>query len=86
MSELETFRNETRDWLQENCPVSMRRRLDPGEALGGGSKRRSHNPDAYLWLERMVDRGWTAPTWPTENGGADWIMIIFLSCWKNYNA
>ncbi len=69
MSELETFRNETRDWLQENCPVSMRRRLGPGEALGGGSKRRSHNPDAYLWLERMADRGWTAPTWPTKYGG-----------------
>jgi alkylation response protein AidB-like acyl-CoA dehydrogenase len=69
MSALETFRVETRDWLQENCPLSMRRRLDPGEALGGGAKRTSPNPDSYLWLERMAERGWTAPTWPTEYGG-----------------
>ncbi len=34
----------------------------PGEEVNGGSKRRSSNPDAYLWLERMADKGWTVPT------------------------
>jgi alkylation response protein AidB-like acyl-CoA dehydrogenase len=41
-----------------------------GEEVNGGSKRRGTNPDAYLWLERMAERGWTVPTWPTDYGGA----------------
>ena len=63
------FRAETRAWLAENCPPSMRSRMVPGEEVNGGSKRRSSNPDAYLWLERMAERGWTVPTWPVEYGG-----------------
>ena len=47
----------------------MRTRMVPGEEIGGGTKRRSSNPDAYLWLERMAERGWTVPTWPVEYGG-----------------
>jgi len=70
MSEPEAFRSETRDWLEENCPASMRTRMVPGEDVNGGNKRRSTNPDAYLWLERMVARGWTVPTWPQAYGGA----------------
>ncbi len=69
MTALETFRQETRDWLEENCPASMRTRMVPGEDVNGGSKRRSTNPEAYVWLERMASRGWTAPTWPSEYGG-----------------
>jgi acyl-CoA dehydrogenase len=70
MSELDAFRSETRGWLEENCPASMRTRQAPGEEVNGGNKRRSTNPDAYLWLERMVDKGWTVPTWPQAYGGA----------------
>ncbi len=66
---LEDFRAETRAWLEENCPASMRTRIVPGEEVNGGSKRRSSNPDAYLWLERMAERGWTVPTWPQAYGG-----------------
>jgi alkylation response protein AidB-like acyl-CoA dehydrogenase len=40
-----------------------------GEDVGGGRKRKSTNPDAYVWLERMAEKGWTAPTWPKEYGG-----------------
>ena len=69
MSGLETFRAETRDWLQANCPVSIRTKMVPGEEVNGGSKRKSANPDAYVWLERMADKGWTVPTWPKEYGG-----------------
>lgn len=65
----DTFREETRAWLESNCPLSMRTRMVPGEEVNGGRKRRSTNPDAYLWLERMAERGWTAPTWPVEYGG-----------------
>lgn len=69
MSRLDDFRHETRAWLEENCPPSMRTRMVPGEEVNGGHKRRSTNPDAYLWLERMHSRGWTVPTWPREYGG-----------------
>jgi len=27
------------------------------------------NPDTKVWLDRMVDRGWTAPAWPRAYGG-----------------
>ena len=64
------FRRETRAWLEENCPQSIRSRMVPGEEVNGGSKRRSTNPDAYVWLERMAAKGWTVPTWPKEYGGA----------------
>ena len=56
MSDLQQFRADTRAWLDENCPPSMRTRMVAGEDVGGGSKRRSSNPEAYLWLERMAAR------------------------------
>ena len=69
MTSLEDFRTETRVWLEENCPASMRTRMVAGEDVGGGRKRKSTNPDAYVWLERMAEKGWTAPTWPKDYGG-----------------
>ena len=75
---MEAFRRDTRAWLAENCPSSMRTRMQPGEAVNGGHKRRSTAEDAYLWLERMSARGWTAPTWPRRFGGADLDTPQFL--------
>jgi len=49
-----------------------------GEDIGGGSKRRSTNPEAYVWLQRMADKGWTVPTWPREYGGAGLAKAEFL--------
>ena len=53
------FRTETRAWLADNCPPSMRTPMRPGEEINGGTKRVSPNPEAYVWLERMAERGWT---------------------------
>lgn len=78
MSNLQKFREDTRTWLEENCPVSMRTRMVPGEEVNGGNKRRSTNPEAYLWLERMAGKGWTVPTWPVEYGGAGLDLDHFL--------
>ena len=61
------FRLEARAWLESNCPDSMRRGL--GGYTAGGRKAVYPNPDTKLWLDRMAERGWTAPTWPTEYGG-----------------
>src|ERR1700760_2765883 len=72
MSDLENFRAETRTWLEENCPPSMRGQgggAFEDDAVWGGRKAVYKNPDAKLWLDRMGEKGWTAPTWPKEYGG-----------------
>ena len=78
MFDLNEFRRSTRDWLEQNCPPSMRIPMLPGEEVNGGSRRRSSNPDAYVWLNRMAERGWTAPTWPVEYGGGGLAKEEFL--------
>ena len=67
--ELDAFRAETRAWLEGNCPASMRTPMPEDEVPWGGRKAEWKNPDSELWLERMAERGWTAPTWPKEYGG-----------------
>lgn len=69
MAALDDFRKETGAWLEQNCPASMRTPMTEGETVSGGSKHRSPNPDSYVWLDRMAEKGWTVPTWPTEYGG-----------------
>jgi alkylation response protein AidB-like acyl-CoA dehydrogenase len=66
MSSLSEFRSETRTWLAENCPDSTR---GPGP-IPIGSRSIDLDTDTRLWLDRMVDKGWTVPTWPKEYGGA----------------
>ena len=63
---LDNFREEVREWLAENCPEGAR---GPGQILTGSSKVEIENPDNKLWLDRMAEKGWTAPTWPVEYGG-----------------
>lgn len=70
MSDLETFRGETREWLLANCPTSMLgRETTPFDGCWGGKHYRWDNADEKLWLDRMVAKGWTAPVWPLEYGG-----------------
>ena len=70
MEALEKFRQETRAWLEENCPKSMRTPMaSEDETVWGGRNAKYPNPDSKLWLDRMASRGWTAPTWPKEYGG-----------------
>ena len=69
MTDQEQFRQETRDWLEKNCPASMREPMSENEIVWGGRNAQFPNPDSKIWLERMSARGWTAPVWPTEYGG-----------------
>lgn len=69
MSDIETFRAETRRWLEANCPASMRRPIVSEEMVWGGSTVEFKSADQRLWFERMRERGWFAPGWPTEYGG-----------------
>lgn len=67
---LEEFRRETRAWLEENCPASMRLPIKSVEEIyWGGRKATFASEDQKSWFERMAARGWTAPTWPREYGG-----------------
>ena len=67
MSNLASFRADTRAWLEENCPAGARK---PGY-VPLGSHTIELEPDTRLWLERMADQGWTVPTWPKAYGGAE---------------
>ena len=69
MENLEQFREETKTWLEKNCPPEMRKPMGPGDVVWGGRNCKFPHPDAKLWLERMGEKGWTCPTWPKEYGG-----------------
>ena len=70
MSDLETFRQQTRAWLEANVPNDIVG-LPAGELEGtwGGKRATYPVPGLKTWLDVMADKGWTAPTWPTEYGG-----------------
>ncbi len=62
---LDTFRKETRDWLEASCPPEMRLgtvHFEDAYAL--------YQTDAALaWRDAAASRGWTAPHWPAVYGG-----------------
>ena len=66
MSDIQTFREETRDWLKKNCPPEMRK---PGDVCWGGRNPAFSHPDQEIWLAKMGEKGWTCPMWPSEYGG-----------------
>jgi len=63
---LDEFRAETRAWLKENCPPGAR---GPGEISNGSTRIQIKDADTRLWLQRMVEKGWTVPNWPKAYGG-----------------
>ncbi|MGA1341814.1 MAG: acyl-CoA dehydrogenase family protein [Hyphomonas sp.] len=67
--QLEAFRADARKWLEENCPASMRTPMPDDEVVWGGRNATFKNPESKLWLDRMGEKGWTAPEWPREYGG-----------------
>ncbi|MGA9721764.1 MAG: acyl-CoA dehydrogenase family protein [Candidatus Binatus sp.] len=70
MENLETFRKETRAWLEANCPPEMRRSTQPEEDICWGGRHWVFQSEAQRqWLERMAKKGWTVPEWPREYGG-----------------
>ena len=67
MASLEEFRAETRQWLTDNCPESIR---GSGITYSGGSKDPVTDENFQHWFDACVERGYTVPSWPTEYGGA----------------
>jgi acyl-CoA dehydrogenase len=68
--DLQAFRQEVADWLEQNCPLSQRQPVVQSEQIWGGRKRQFPSDDARTWFEACRDRGFTAPDWPAEYGGA----------------
>lgn len=67
---LTEFRKETSDWLEENCPVSMRGQTkDIAELYWGGRNSDFTSEDQKIWFKRMHDKGWIVPYWDKKYGG-----------------
>jgi len=67
---LETFRQEAHAWLEANCPAEMRQPVrNEDDICWGGRKFRYQSDAQRLWLQRMAEKGWTVPEWPTQYGG-----------------
>ena len=67
---LETFRAETRAWLEANCPAEMRTPVArDGDVCWGGRKNKFVSEAQKTWLDRMGAKGWTVPEWSKAYGG-----------------
>ena len=64
--DLQEFRAETREWLEQSVPQSMRNKTLHFE----DAHEMYSTDDANLWLERAVARGYVAPQWDVAYGGA----------------
>ena len=70
MTDLEKFTQETRAWLEENCPAEMRVPMtDESDTCWGGRNPVFQSEAQKVWMDRMGAKGWTTPTWPKEYGG-----------------
>ncbi len=70
MTDLDSFRAETRTWLEANCPPEMRTPIRSEADVCWGGRNWSFQSDAQKrWLEAMAERGWTVPDWPKDYGG-----------------
>jgi alkylation response protein AidB-like acyl-CoA dehydrogenase len=70
MTDLETFRAETRGWLEASCPAEMREPMKGEKDLCWGGRHFEFQSEAQRqWLDVMASRGWTVPDWPREYGG-----------------
>jgi acyl-CoA dehydrogenase len=70
LEDLDQFRREVREWLQDNCPKSQRQPMTKQDQYWGGRRGQFPSEDAKIWFERMRDRGWIVPEWPSAYGGA----------------
>ena len=70
MTDLDQFCEQTRGWLEANCPAEMRQPVRSEKDLCWGGRNWTFQSDAQRqWLEAMAARGWTVPDWPKDYGG-----------------
>jgi len=70
VTDLVNFREEVRNWLDQNCPPEMRKPItSDADVCWGGRKFVFQSTAQEQWLRNLSGKGWTAPTWPTAYGG-----------------
>ncbi|MDO9445948.1 MAG: acyl-CoA dehydrogenase family protein, partial [Dehalococcoidia bacterium] len=69
------FRQQVKDFIQKELPERYRSG-DESEELSGGwqadrkSDNAEHRDTAIAWADSLAKKGWIAPAWPKEYGGA----------------
>ncbi|MEO7054612.1 MAG: acyl-CoA dehydrogenase family protein [Rhizomicrobium sp.] len=63
--EEEAFRQEVRDFIAQAKPQLPKK-------LGAPEQARLSKDDYLVWHRLLFKKGWVAPAWPKEFGGADW--------------
>jgi alkylation response protein AidB-like acyl-CoA dehydrogenase len=61
------FRQEVRAFLKEKLPADLTRKVQEGKI--------ATRDDMMRWHKILYEKGWIAPAWPKEYGGADWSII-----------
>jgi alkylation response protein AidB-like acyl-CoA dehydrogenase len=66
------FRKQVREFLETEMPAIFGRRGEEGEGdvERGMFARPQPGTPLWKWREKLVERGWIAPAWPKEYGGA----------------
>ena len=59
--EEEKFREEVRDFIEDECPEDLR---------GGGVSIFEQAGNLFAWRAKLAKKKWVAPAWPKEYGGA----------------
>ncbi|NND66346.1 MAG: acyl-CoA dehydrogenase [Halioglobus sp.] len=63
----EQFKQDVREWVQDNLPEALQG-VDIG--MYGPASQEQAVLDAFeLWRQRLAEKGWGVPTWPTQYGG-----------------
>ncbi len=68
-----TFRKEVKEFIKREMSPDLDHRGTGGAAFGGGSgrfKEKGYWQALSGWLKKLNERGWVAPAWPKEHGGA----------------
>src|SRR3989304_3096358 len=60
-TEEEVFRKDVHDFIDKECPKELR---------GGGRPFCEQAGHLFVWRKKVADKGWVAPAWPKEYGGA----------------
>ena len=65
--EEQAFRAEVREWLKTTLPRDLSEKVRLGKRLT--------KEDSERWHAMLNARGWLAPNWPKEYGGAEWNAV-----------
>ena len=64
----DSFKASVEAWVSENLPEAL---VGVDIGMYGPQSSAPEVLEAFdLWRQRLADKGWGAPTWPVEYGGA----------------